>query len=636
MTNMNMKHTDIGKRDRHNERGVALVVTLMLVSLTVAMGLVMYLSVSSDMLINGFYRNFRGSFYAADSGLNIARAEIVNQVTAVVPTVFAIPPINNPATVGTTVANFLTTQYGGFGSLNSGKAASSWTENFKITAATLTPAPGSPTVTSRDAMNNPTGYSYIFNYSLTAVGNAQGSEQSTVAEKGSVTFNITGAAAATAMSFAAFGGFVDKYPQCLGPLVPGVMTGRMFTNGAWEFMTGGAYIFTDPVGQAAANADYWFNWQCNPSPTASMTKNGQTIAPTFQGGFNLSQPQVPLPPNDFSQKRAVLDGIGTNVANPTNAELNAGLKNITGTAYPLAGAASGVFMPYIVSGGANVVTGGGMYVEGNATVTLTPVGASAQVYTIGNAGVTTTITVDPQATPPPAWGCPLGTIGTTIVVSGGTTNNLCSVSKNNINGQAATMLYVNGAITSLKGPGQGLGAVQDGAQITVAAKGDITATGDVLYKTEPVTTTQNQIVPGSNPACCAGTDFATLIPGHDTNQVLGIFTATGNFCLNTNQAGANIQVDGSIATISQGGTGGFLNTGPPINVFDNVGGQIQNSIYGAWINVENVYFDRRFTNKPGFAPPWFPSTTVTQGGALSTNIISSVQRVQWLNQTTVQ
>jgi hypothetical protein len=188
----------------------------------------------------------------------------------------------------------------------------------------------------------------------------------------------------------------------------------------------------------------------------------------------------------------------------------------------------------------------------------------------------------------------------------------------------------------LKGPGAGQGAVQDGAQIMITAKNDITATGDVLYKTEPVTTTQNQIVPGTTPACCNGSPAGTLIPGNDKNQVLGIFTTSGNFNMNISQANGNIQVDGSIATISQGGTGGFKNTGASINTFNNVGGQIQNSIYAAAIQTENTFFDRRFTNKPGFAPPWFPSTTVTQGGAQATNVTASVQRVQWLNQTIVQ
>ena len=118
------------------------------------------------------------------------------------------------------------------------------------------------------------------------------------------------------------------------------------------------------------------------------------------------------------------------------------------------------------------------------------------------------------------------------------------------------------------------------------------------------------------------------------DQVLGIFTSTGNFNLNTTQT--NIQVDGAIATISQTGHGGIKNTGSSINTFNNVGSQTQNSVYSAAIATQNIYFDRRFTNRPGFAPPWFPSTTMTTGGVASTNITSTVQRVQWINRTTLQ
>src|SRR5438045_1175490 len=66
--------------------------------------------------------------------------------------------------------------------------------------------------------------------------------------------------------------------------------------------------------------------------------------------------------NDFSQKCAVLDGLGTNTTNPTNVELNAALKNISGTAYPLAGTPSGVYFATITSGSASVMAGGGIYV----------------------------------------------------------------------------------------------------------------------------------------------------------------------------------------------------------------------------------------------------------------------------------
>ena len=61
---------------RGNERGVAMVIMLLILSLTTALGVGMYVSANSDLMINGFYRNFHGSFYGADSGLNIARAQL--------------------------------------------------------------------------------------------------------------------------------------------------------------------------------------------------------------------------------------------------------------------------------------------------------------------------------------------------------------------------------------------------------------------------------------------------------------------------------------------------------------------------------------------------------------------------------
>ena len=55
----------------------------------------------------------------------------------------------------------------------------------------------------------------------------------------------------------------------------------------------------------------------------------------------------------------------------------------------------------------------------------------------------------------------------------------------------ATMLFVDGNITSLSGPGQGKTAINNGVALTVVASkdNDITVTGDILYKTEPVTMT---------------------------------------------------------------------------------------------------------------------------------------------------
>ncbi len=356
----------------------------------------------------------------------------------------------------------------------------------------------------------------------------------------------------------------------------------------------------------------------------------------------MGQPAVALPTNSFSQEWAVIDGmgIGEGSAAPTSAKLSTSLQNIhTGAAYTtparlLGSIPNGSRLVQRPAGSVAppCVKGGGFYIEGDAQILLQPAsGNTAQIYQITQGGTTTTITIDPAAN---------GGVGTTVFTQGTTTLTLpMDVPTNATTGLASTMVYVDGNITGLTGPGEGQGAIQDNAMITLTAAGSVTATGDVLYKTEPVTYTQNQIVPGSNPPCCSGTPMDTLIPGvQNMNQVLGIYTATGNFDLANTQGDQNIQIDGSIATLSQqdssncnGSDGGFLNTGGHINAFNNVGGQIQSCIYGADINVENIWFDRRFTARAGFAPPWFPSTSIQQGGPLPTNTITKVQRVQWLN-----
>src|SRR5258708_38178527 len=85
-------------RKRHKaQRGVALLTTLLLLLLMTGLSLAMVIAARSDMMINGYYRNFRGSFYAADSGLNVARQDMMNQITAAIPGAFnaSTQPIPN-------------------------------------------------------------------------------------------------------------------------------------------------------------------------------------------------------------------------------------------------------------------------------------------------------------------------------------------------------------------------------------------------------------------------------------------------------------------------------------------------------------------------------------------------------------
>jgi hypothetical protein len=681
-----------------------LIITLLLLFLMSIIGLAAVLTSSSDLLINGYYSNYRGSFYAADSGLNIARQAMYNDLKSTFTTDFATfqspppagigsmaalvsPPPSDTSPLAGTVANYIAKYYGGGAPcpinppnppaisnsptcyLNAGSGAQSWGESFQVTNASLTlpqnftnplatyscvPTPGTtlgcPTAGYSSEV---TSYKYIYNYTLTVVGSATGAEQSTINESGSFTISVGGIPAIYNAAYSIFGAFITNWSPCsLGWLVPGTMTGTMFTDGSWGFGGGGGYLFTDPVGQADANASYWIDgcWQ---EPTSSFTApDGEVAAPTFQDGFSVGQNPISQPNDSFSQQWAVLDGVGcgedsttcggaSTPAVPTAAQMHADLQTINQSAYPSTGATSGVYLSYQNVNGTLTMAGGGLYVEGNASIGLAAQTATngdlLQVYTITQGSTTTTMTVDPSAN---------SGLGSTVLRSGGTTLVLAGVPSNcstsstapNPNGTPptyctsttpgstpGTMVYVDGTITSMSGPGEGVGAIQDGAAVTIAALGDVNITGDVIYKTEPVTTTPNQI---------PGTPVATLIPGNDHNQDLGIFTANGNIILSSNYPDDNLQVDGSQAVIGNSCASwscGFLVNGC-INTFNNVGGQIQTNIFGACLNTENTYFDRRYTSRAGFAPPWFPATTIINNASTITSPPTlTTQRTSWVS-----
>src|SRR5580704_2419081 len=122
-----------GVRARHrNERGMALATSLLLVVLLSAMSLTMVLSVGSDMLVNGYYGNERGSFYAADSGATIARQAMVTGILSSVPSTFSntVQPI--PPGTETSVQNSVGTTYSA--ATNVTGPAGSWPEKFMITS----------------------------------------------------------------------------------------------------------------------------------------------------------------------------------------------------------------------------------------------------------------------------------------------------------------------------------------------------------------------------------------------------------------------------------------------------------------------------------------------------------------------
>ena len=631
-----MKRNDKLKSRNKRARGVALVTALLMLSLFTVMTLSMVIATTSDTLIDGYYRNARGSFYAADSGLNAARQYLVNQFAASVPNPYTAFSTTVPISSGTetTILSTLNNTSTGFGAYQSmdGSQTSSWPGNFKIDSANTTL--GTPTCTvqytssagtiptcTNAGNGSATYYAYSYPYKLTVIGQSRSNETNTVQEQGTLLLTVNIVTNSTVnSSFAAWGMFIDQNTICNGSyLVPGTITGPVFTNGAWTFGTGSTgYIFTGAVGSHSSNLGYQYSdGTCHQTASHPDTYGSQTINPNFQSGVNLNQPTIALPANSFNQKRAVLDSQGSNPADPTSTEMNAALKNIGRTPYPTAGATSGVYLPYSATGTGGTcpcnMTGGGIYVEGNASVSVSASGSYAQVYTIVNNSTTTIVTVDTST-------------NTTTVQSGSTTTTITGVPTQEDSlgyfKRNATMLYVNGNITALKGGGEGVGSIQDSTALDVVASGAITITGDILYVHEPVTLAQN----GSTPA-------DTLIPANDHGQTLGIFTANGNINLANAQSSGNLQIDASIAAVSQGGSGGLVNTGNSINTLTIVGGRIQNTIQNIGSTTRNVWFDRRYASG-GFAPPWFPSTSVTTTTTYTAPVpIVSANRSSWVNTT---
>ena len=106
---------------------------------------------------------------------------------------------------------------------------------------------------------------------------------------------------------------------------------------------------------------------------------------------------------------------------------------------------------------------------------------------------------------------------------------------------------MDGNITKLAGPGQGKPAINDGTALTITAADNVTITGDILYKSEPVTGTPGASLPPGMPP---GTPIDTLIPANDTGQALGIFTAKGDIQLANTQSNGNLEIDASpLATL---------------------------------------------------------------------------------------
>ena len=150
---------------RRNQRGVALVTALLLLLLLTGLSIIMVLSTSSDLLTNGYYRGFRGAFYASDSGLNVVRQDLANQILLQQNKAFstAQQALLNPANAANAVQTYIQNTYGknfqAVSGTGQGKASGSWPESFKVANVSfgVDPTTNQPNWTCTLIGGSPTG-----------------------------------------------------------------------------------------------------------------------------------------------------------------------------------------------------------------------------------------------------------------------------------------------------------------------------------------------------------------------------------------------------------------------------------------------------------------------------------------------
>lgn len=659
-----------------HERGIALISALLATTVLLALGMAVVFSTTVDTVTTKSQRVGEQAFYAADTGLALARRSLITamseELTKIVngtatygqdgggyyqigatptdgsfPTVLIVP---DPDAVPS--YQFYTNVYARAQQLVTNATSDSTFTTYSNVAGskfTVVFRPLSGTVDFSPVPTDPStaGEAIKFRYSIQVTGTTGAGGSSTVDETGRISMNVnlknTAAPGSPRnFSFSGFGAFFDNGDTDPNSyLAAGTFSGPVHTNTHFSYSSSRSVTFRNIVSQVdnfirRDSSD--FSQGHIALPTADMT--GIDISSEGYKKTNL----VPLPGNNFSQEYAVINGTGitakktdgTPVDPPATLPSSGGaavldsagkvlpdalavnLRNSNGnaptvTSGKLNGGADAV---YVSSGNGTSITGAGIYVQGDATdIQLYSFGTN-QVYVIKqNSGTITTVTVNP--------------INSTTVISDSTgkTKSFTGVptdKSDSAHPQPGVSLYVKGNINSLRGgfdstTGKNVAGLASGTRLTVTAQGDITITGDLTYAS-PVVDSQGLPV----------TNYNAI------QNVLGLFTNNGNVNLAPNpsynsDSALSLQVHAAIVSFNAdvsddaGGIDGSITyTGNTLGSNDKwtlVGSRVQAKINNIGYATRNIYFDQRFSGG-GFRPPFFPGTTYTLGTTSVPGVIS--------------
>ena len=600
---------------RDDERGMALIGVMLIMSLLLMLALAVTFTSLSDKSITSNFKNLTSGFYAAEAGVNNLHRLLRNDkfVLASLPD----PPRVTPGQPTLNPADFIAAAEQAFNTKEAFPNNAAYRTKIKITDIRVPypvgdndPAHSSNRVNLINPLYPRLGQvePYSVTYQLESVGEGiEGLNGAvTLVEEGVLNFKLLVKAEGGGLrvgSFAEFALFLDRFdpynPE--GPFIyqglgPGDrFAGRVHTNerfGFWTVADGSdPPAFRGYVTQSYKTASYYRYAAETPPPPIDADSDivdGVLVAPKFMAGFDRGVEPIPPAGNAFDQARAVLDGgYALSAGPPSDGELHLALRAAgdlgTSLPEPKDPASTTPTLPrgvYIPSDG-ETFSGSGIYVMGSVDEVLLSADPSGnrQVIKITQGNQTTTIVVDIDA-------------GTTTVDAGNGTRTLRGVPKDRSivqrGNRSAASLYVRGDVASLHGPGrdakgQPIPAIDSDFAVTVTAGGfatgdgrrpvsggSVTLTGDLTYETPVVDAAGNPINP-------------------DANNVLGIFASGGNINIPSDgRAPDNLTVHASMAAFDIKDADGNVVLGPNGRPY---GGRVRSDV----LDYENKPFRGNFT-----------------------------------------
>jgi hypothetical protein len=346
-----------------------------------------------------------------------------------------------------------------------------------------------------------------------------------------------------------------------------IFNGPVHTNGEFAF----AYTptFTDEVSSSANTALFYnngFNRRLN------ADSNPPFDTPIFQRGFIRGAPQINLPPSTDTQLSASLGGTFTGTFQNEN-QRNQYIRQMLGLPVNNNPPPNGIYTQTILNGG-------GIYIQGDATIQFGIDSQNRAVYTITQGSNTYVFTIDTSQ-------------NKTFVKIG---NNTIE-----INALPNGVIYVNGAINSVSG------TIQKDQKITLVGRNNVKITNHIRYQDDPL----------NNPSAV---------------NILGILSENGDILIDppTNHTDADpsdsdldLEIDATLMAPRGVVQVVNYNTRPPRGAVILTGGIISN-FYGAFGTFSGTgqisgysrefYYDYRM--REGYAPPFFPTTgrTLLQEG----------------------